>query len=554
MAIPPPFTDVEVNTQDEGFYEGFSLPIAATSKTIIALLVVWALGWPDTAGSILSSLNWSMLAVFNAFYIYAVGFFAFFLLAISLYPKTGSLKLGKPDENPEFSNFSWFSMMFGAGLGVGLMVYATGEPLLEWASNPETVLGNVEPLKEETIRSTYRYVFLHNGFHAWTIYVITAIAMAYYAYRRDMPLTLRAALTPIFGRHINGPIGHAVDILGVIATVLGIAVTIGYGISQLADGAYILFGSDWIVNPPAEEGGSPTPSITALIAGLVLVMGLSTISAVSGVGKGVKYLSNINTVLSVVLLGAFALFGATVFSLTIYGAALIDYIINFAALSFTAYDPSTEVGQWQTSWTTFYWAWWIAFAPFVGLFLARISRGRTIREFVAGAVIAPALVSFAWMTLLGGTAIHLELFGGADGAIVNASTTASLFATMEFMFGDTAFYLMSVVSVILIMTFLVTSADSGVLVLNTIIAGGKIDTGIPHRIIWGVLLTLVIGTLIVAGGGGLGALQSAMIIGALPFTMVMVLMCFALAKALYRDILREKHKKENVSSITTSDR
>ena len=199
------------------------------------------MSWPETASKILSSLNWQMLAVFNAFYIYAVGFFAFFLLAIALYPATGSLKLGKPDEKPEFSNFSWFSMMFGAGLGVGLMVYATGEPLLEWASNPETVLGNVEPLKEETLRSTYRYVFLHNGFHAWAIYVVTAISMAYFAYTRDMPLTLRAALTPIFGRHINGPIGHGVDILGVIATVLGIAVTIGYGISQLADGAYIIF-------------------------------------------------------------------------------------------------------------------------------------------------------------------------------------------------------------------------------------------------------------------------------------------------------------------------
>lgn len=540
MAIPPPFTDVTVKTADSGFYEGFSVPIATISKTIVALLVVWALGWPDTAGKILSSLNWAMLAIFNSFYIYAVGLFAFFLLAISVYPRTGALKLGKPDETPEFSNFSWFSMMFGAGLGVGLMVYATGEPLLEWASNPETVLGNVEALKEETVRYTYRYVFLHNGFHAWAIYVVTAIAMAYYAYRRDMPLTLRASLTPIFGRHINGPIGHAVDILGVIATVLGIAVTIGYGVSQLADGAHILFGADWIVNPPAKEGGSPTPSIPALLVGLILVMGLSTVSAVSGVGKGVKYLSNINTVLSVVLLGTFAVFGTIVYSLTIYGTALIDYVIQFTALSFTAYDPASKVGQWQTSWTTFYWAWWIAFAPFVGLFLARISRGRTIREFVAGAVIAPALVTFAWMTLLGGTAIHLELFGGANGAIVNASTTASLFVTMEHMFGETAYYLLVLISVVLIVTFLVTSADSGVLVLNTIIAGGNIDTGIPHRVIWGILLTLVIGTLIVAGGGGLGALQNAMIIGALPFAMVMILMCLALAKALYRDALREK--------------
>ena len=323
-----------------------------------------------------------MLALFNTFYIYSVGFFACFLLLIAIIPATGSVKLGKPGEKPEFSNFSWFSMMFGAGLGVGLMIYATGEPLLEWISNPETVLGNVEPLREETLKSTYRYVFLHNGIHAWAIYVVTAIAMAYFSYTRDMPLTLRVALTPLLGKHTNGMIGHAIDILGVIATILGIAVTIGFGISQLADGAFILSSADWLVAESTSESGSPRPSLAALLVGLSLVMGLSTISAVSGVGKGVKYLSNLNTVLSIVLLGSFVVFGAFSFSMKLYGTALVDYVFEFVRLSFTAYDPTSPVGEWQTTWTTFYWAWWIAFAPFVGLFLARVSRGRSIREFV----------------------------------------------------------------------------------------------------------------------------------------------------------------------------
>jgi choline/carnitine/betaine transport len=540
MPIPPPFTDVRIKTEKSGIYKGYNLPIALISKTSVALLVVWALGWPNVAVSILASLNASMLALFNSLYIYSVGLFAFFLLAISIYPKTGSIILGKPDEKPEFSNFSWFSMMFAAGLGVGLMVYATGEPLLEWASNPETILGNVEPLKPETVASTYRYVFRHNGFHAWGVYAVTALSMAYFAYTRDMPLTLRVALTPLLGKYTNGVVGHAVDILGVIATVLGIAVTIGFGISQLADGVYMLSHAEWLVTSPQTEEGSPTPSLSALIVGLLLVMGLSILTAVSGVGKGVKYLSNLNTVLSFILLGSFVIFGAFLYSMKIYLSALLDYVLEFARLSFTAYDPVTEVGQWQTSWTTFYWAWWIAFAPFVGLFLARISRGRSIREFVFGAIVVPSLVTFAWMTILGGTAIHLELYGDANGAIINASTTSSLFVTMQHMFGETGQFLMTVLSTVLVITFLVTSADSGVLVLNTIIAGGNIDAGRIHRVIWGLLLTLVIATLLIAGSGRLDALQNAMIIGALPFTILMVLMCISLAKALYRDAKRSK--------------
>ncbi|MCP3673287.1 MAG: BCCT family transporter [Gammaproteobacteria bacterium] len=538
MSLSPPFTDVIIKTEKSGFYKGYNLPIALISKTSVALLVVWALGWPEVAASILSSLNTAMLTMFNSLYIYSVGFFAFFLLALTIYPKTGSIILGKPGEKPEFSNFSWFSMMFGAGLGVALMVYATGEPLLEWISNPETILGNVEPLKAETVKSTYRYVFLHNGFHAWSIYAVTAIPMAYFAYTRDMPLTLRVALTPLLGKHINGVIGHTVDILGVIATVLGIAVTIGFGISQLADGAYLLSGADWLITSSQTKEGSNVPSLAALIVGLLLVMGLSILSAVSGVGKGVKYLSNMNSVLSFVLLGVFIIFGAFAYSMEIYGIALLDYIKEFAILSFTAYDPKSLAGQWQITWTTFYWSWWIAFAPFVGLFLARISRGRSIREFVFGAIIVPSLVTFAWMTILGGTSIHLELFGDADGAIVNASTTSSLFVTMEYMFGETGQFLMTILSTVLVITFLVTSADSGVLVLNTIIAGGKIDTGRIHRVIWGILLTLVIGTLLIAGSGRLDALQNAMIIGALPFTILLVLMCISLMKAIYRDTKR----------------
>ena len=600
MSVKPPFTDLEINTQDSGFYEGYSLPIALISKTGMVLLVLWALVFPAGAGAMLSSINSTLLLSFNTFYILSVGAFAFFLIIIALIPATGSRVLGTPGQKPEFTNFSWFSMMFGAGLGVGLMTFATAEPLGLWGSNPVVVAGDVAGNTPEALTSTFRYTFLHYGFHAWAIYVVTGLSLAYYAYTRGMPLTIRSALTPLIGRFANGFFGHIIDVLGVVATILGVSVTIGFGVSQLVDGVYAITGAAWMMDT---GGDTPQPTKTGLIAALVVIMGMSIISAVSGVGRGVKYLSNLNLVLSLILLMTFIIFGSFLFAMTTYATALIDYLISFVNLSFEAYAPlrqeaftaaapasvqalpDAELGAvysgatnpwgsldgftgglegaaaalppadleaaydagdqgrlfgWQAGWTTFYWAWWIAFSPFVGLFLARISRGRTVREFVLGAVIAPALVCFAWMTILGGTAIDLEINGAAEGAIIGASNSAKLFVTLENMLSGGVLQGLVIMCVVLIMTFLVTSADSGILVMNTIMSGGAEETGVKHRIIWGVILTLVIGTLLLAGGGGLSALQNAMIIGALPFTMVMVLMVLSLIKALFNDGRREK--------------
>ncbi|HCP82225.1 MAG TPA: glycine/betaine ABC transporter [Octadecabacter sp.] len=601
MALKEPFTDLEIPKQGGGFYEGYSLPIALISKGLMVALVLWALIWPVSAGSTLDGWNWSLLGVFNSFYIISVGAFAFFLIILAILP-IGKKKLGRADEAPEFSNFSWFSMMFGAGLGVGLMVFATAEPLGLWGSNPETVSGAVAGNSAEAVLSGYRYTFLHYGLHAWAIYVVTGLSLAYYAYTRDMPLTIRSALTPILGKAANGPIGHVVDVLGVVATILGVSVTIGFGVSQFVDGVYAVTGMEWLMS--ATEGDAPpAPSTVGLLTGLVLIMFLSILSAVSGVGRGIKYLSNLNLVLSVVLLLTFVIFGSFMFAMTTYGTALVDYIIHFFSLSFGAYGPQSaqafaaalpadaapladslgaaqgawgsydsfvaglegdaaalppetlaavyEAGNqgrqfgWQSGWTTFYWAWWIAFSPFVGLFLARISRGRTVREFILGCVIAPSLVCFAWMTILGGTAIDLELAGQAEGAIIGASNTNKLFVTLSYMIEGGFLQMITVMCVVLIMTFLVTSADSGILVMNTIMSGGEQETGIKHRIIWGVILTLVIGSLLVAGGlsttgNPFDALQDAMIIGALPFTIVMVLMVISLIKAMWNDSRREK--------------
>ncbi|MEO1549186.1 MAG: BCCT family transporter [Pseudomonadota bacterium] len=601
MGIKPPFTDLEIEKAPSGFYEGYSLPIALISKGVMVALVLWALVFPLNANNVLSSWNWSLLEGFNAFYIVTVGLFFFFIAIVGLVPSVGKRTLGKEGEAPEFSTFSWFSMMFGAGLGVGLMVYATAEPMGLWGSNPVVVAGAVEGSSPEAVQSAFRYTFLHYGFHAWAIYVVTGLSLAYYAYTRDMPLTIRSALTPILGKYANGFIGHIIDVLGVIATILGVSVTIGFGVSQFVDGAFAVTGMGWMMQGDAD---SMSPSTAGLLVALALIMGLSIISAVSGVGRGVKYLSNLNMVLSLILLGTFVVFGSFVFAMTTYATAMIDYIINFIPLSFEAYSPMSESAfaealpataaplaselysgatnawgsyagfeeglegaaaalpaeaklaayeagtqgrlfGWQAGWTTFYWAWWIAFSPFVGLFLARISRGRTIREFVLGCVICPALVCFAWMTILGGTAVNLEVQGLADPSIADASTTAKLFVALENILPAGLLNALVIMCVVLILTFLVTSADSGILVMNTIMSGGSQETGVKHRIIWGLILTAVIGSLIIAGNSGaaadpLEALKNAMIIGALPFTMVMVLMCVSLGKAIYRDHLRLK--------------
>ncbi len=248
MATPPPFTELEIKRTSSGFYQGNSLEIALLSKGIMVALVLWALVFPQNASSVLSSFNWALLGSFNSFYIVIVGLFTFFLFIVAAIPQTGKRVMGMAGEKPEFSNFSWFSMMFGAGLGVGLMVFSTAEPLGLWGSNPVVVSQEVVGNTAEAVKSGYRYTFLHYGFHAWSIYVVTGLSLAYYAYTRGMPLTIRSALTPLFGRHMNGFAGHIVDVLGVVATILGVSVTIGFGVSQFVDGVYNITGMGWLMN------------------------------------------------------------------------------------------------------------------------------------------------------------------------------------------------------------------------------------------------------------------------------------------------------------------
>lgn len=537
MAKEPPLMDLPIKTAEGGFYNGFSKDVTITAKILIGALIIWAVAFPDNASSVLSGLNSFLLSSFAAWYIWVVAFFILVCVVLAILPSTGRLRMGLPDDKPEFSNFSWFSMMFGAGIGIGMLTFATAEPMYHFATNPEVIQGLAEGSSADNVRYAYKWSFLHWGFSAWACYALVGLSLGYFSYRRNLPLTIRSGLTPLFGERLSGGLGHAIDIVAVVATILGVAQTLGFGVEQFVAGMHRIGFGDWLLNA---EGKATT---AAIIFALLIIMGASTLSALSGVGKGIKWLSNINMGLSFFLLAFFILFGSTFFGLTALFVGLYDYIVALPSLLFTVWSPDgTETGDalagWQGGWSVFYWAWWIAFAPFVGVFLARISRGRTVREYVLGAIIIPSLMCFFWFTIVGGTAIDLTLNGDAGDAISGAGQQSQLFAMLDVMLSSGVAWVMAVIVVILLLTYLVTSADSAVLIVNTINSGGdEGPKGRPHIIFWGVALAMVVGALLIIGG--LGAIQTAMVIGALPFSAVMALMGVALVKGIIRDSKRE---------------
>lgn len=543
MALKPPLMELPIKTAEGGFYSGFTKQVTLSAKLLVAALILWAIIFPKQSSTFLSGINSTILDSFGFWYIYVMAFFLILCLALAIWPASGRLKLGLKDDKPEFSRFSWFSMMFGAGIGIGMLTFATAEPMYHFAKNPATIQMLTEPSSLGNVRAAYIWSFTHWGFAAWAAYAIVGLSLGYCSYRRGLPLTIRSGLTPLFGKWMSGPLGHVVDVVAVVATVLGVSQTLGFGVEQFIAGLSRIGLGDWLYNTAVD--GTRSSSTAGIIAALVVIMGASTLSALSGVGKGIKWLSNINMGLSFFLLAFFMIFGSTLFGLQVLFLGMWDYLVSIPGNIFSVWSKNgTPVGDalagWQGGWTIFYWAWWIAFAPFVGLFLARISRGRTVREYVLGAVIVPSVMCFIWFALVGGTAIDLEISGKAAGAIASAGQESQLFAMLGVMLSPNLAWAMSIVVVVLLLTYLVTSADSAVLIINTINAAG--DEGPKarmHILFWGAALAFVVGGLIVAGG--LGSIKTAMVIGALPFSLVMVLMGIALLKGIIHDGLREKH-------------
>ncbi|MBE9604859.1 BCCT family transporter [Acetobacteraceae bacterium H6797] len=486
-------------------------PVFFGSVIIIGLFLAVGVFMPDRAGELFGALQAGILHSFGWFYLLAVGIFlaAVLLLCLGRYER---LKLGPDDATPDFPFASWIAMLFAAGMGIGLMFYAVGEPLTHFMAPP-----TAEPRSVAAVREAMTVTFFHWGIHAWAIYAVVGLSLAYFGYRYNLPLTIRSGLYPLLKERINGPIGHAVDIFAIVGTMFGIATSLGLGVSQINAGLNHLWGVPIGV-------GVQIPLILAITF-------VATLSVLSGLGKGVRILSEVNLIVAILLMLFVLAMGPTAALFRDFVQNIGLYLDTLVLRTFNnyAYQPT----PWIDKWTLFYWAWWISWSPFVGMFIARISRGRTVREFVTAVLFIPAGFTFFWMTVFGNTAIFLDttVAGGKLAADVVADVSVGLFRFFEYLpFSSVT----SVLAVVLIAIFFVTSADSGSLVVDAIAAGGETETTTAQRIFWCALEALLAAILLLAGG--LGALQSATIASALPFTFVMLALIWGLVKGMNADL------------------
>ncbi len=481
------------------------------ASAIIALLLVTTLAMPGTADTAFKAAQSWAIDTFGWFYISAVAVFLVVVLTLGFGP-AGKLKLGPDDAEPDFPYLSWLAMLFAAGMGIGLMYFAVAEPIQHYISPPEAPSGTILAARE-----AMAITFHHYGVHAWAIYALVGLSLAYFTYRKDMPLTLRSGLSPILGKRIDGPLGDAIDIFAVCGTVFGVSTSLGFGVSQMTAGL-------------AYEYGLPDTT-TMKIAVIVVVMGAATLSVLSGADRGIRRLSELNLTVAVLLMLFVMAVGPTLFLLRALVQNFGLYLDHFVQRTFTLY--AYEPRAWMADWTLFYWAWWIAWSPFVGMFIARISRGRTIREFVIGVLFVPTAFTFLWMTVFGNTAISLDL-GVAQGGIadaVQANLSTALFKFLEYL---PAAGVTSTLAIALVGIFFITSADSGALVIDTLASGGAEETPRWQRMYWCVLLGVTATLLLVAGG--LGALQSATLLAALPFCFIMLLLAVGLIRQTNADL------------------
>jgi choline/glycine/proline betaine transport protein len=448
-------------------------------------------------------------------FILSVNIFVGFCLYMA-FGKFGDIRLGGKEAKPEFSTSSWFAMLFSAGMGIGLLFWSIAEPINHFQTPP---MG--EPGTPAAARQAMNFTFLHWGFHAWAIYALVGLSLAYFTYSRKLPLTVRSVFYPFLGERIHGRIGDIIDILAVLATLFGLATSLGLGVSQVASGLHHVF--------PAIDNDVTTQIM--LIAGITAV---ATLSVVTGVEKGVRILSEWNIRIALLILIAVLVLGPTVFILGSYVQNVGSYLGNFLQLSFwnEAYSPR----NWQGGWTVFYWAWWISWAPFVGIFIARVSKGRTIREFVLGVLIVPSLLSFLWMTVFGSTALREVLAGGtAISEAVATDMSTALFVFFEQLPFSTV---LSIIGIVLVAGFFVTSSDSGSLVVDSLTSGGRTDSPVGIRIFWAVAEGAIAAVLLI--GGGLQALQTAVIITGLPFALILLVMCYSLYRGLSEELEEER--------------
>jgi choline/glycine/proline betaine transport protein len=489
-------------------------PVFWSSIVILIIVITLVLLFRESAEAFFSSAQEVVTSKMGWLFIFSVNVFVAYCLYMAL-GKFGHIRLGGKEAKPEFSTSSWFAMLFSAGMGIGLLFWSIAEPINHFQTPP---MG--EPGTPAAARQAMNFTFLHWGLHAWAIYALVGLSLAYFTYSRKLPLTVRSVFYPFLGERIHGLPGHIIDILAVLATLFGLATSLGLGVKQVAAGLNHVF--------PAVDSGVSTQIM--LIAGITAI---ATISVVTGVDKGVRILSEWNIRIALVLLVAVLLLGPTVFILGSYIQNTGSYLGNFLQLSF--WNEAYSTRNWQGGWTVFYWAWWISWAPFVGIFIARVSKGRTIREFVLGVLIVPSLLSFLWMSVFGSTALHDVLAGEtAVAEAVAADMSTALFVFFEQLPFSTV---LSVIGIILVGGFFVTSSDSGSLVIDSITSGGRTDSPAGLRVFWAMSGGAVAAVLLV--GGGLQALQTAVIITGLPFALILLLMCYSLYRGLSEELAEE---------------
>jgi len=509
----------------------FNPLVIGATLFFVVLLVAMILIVPEQTQTLLNAAKSGIFANFSWFYVLAFSVFLGFLVILSV-SNLGNIKLGNDEEEPEFGFLSWLAMLFAAGMGVGLMFFGVAEPLTHYLSDITT--GSAEHKQQEALLHT----LFHWGIHAWAVYGTIALSLAYFGFRYKLPLALRSCFYPLLKERINGKLGDLIDIMALLATLFGIITTLGFGASQLGAGLHQL---GWI----SEN------SFSLQIVVIAVVMSLATFSAISGVGKGVKILSELNLTLAFCLLIFVLVAGPTRYLLSAFSDNIGTYLSNLVQLSFKTYVYEQEHTGWFSGWTILYWAWWCSWAPFVGLFIARISKGRTIREFIFGVLVIPSMFGILWFTVFGNTAIWLNdgEAAGTLGQMISSPETL-LFKFLDYLplSGVTG-----LVSLVVISLFFITSADSGIYVLNNIASRDK-SLVAPRwqAVMWGVLMSVV--AIVLMQSGGLANLQAMTLLVALPFAMLMLLMCFSLWKGLNADKKYFDTKVNPTSIFWTGDK
>ncbi|MFW6052856.1 MAG: BCCT family transporter [Desulfosalsimonas sp.] len=476
------------------------------SAGLIFLFVIVTILFQHYIGNVFEQMQQTISEYAGWLFIMTVNIVLVFILVL-LGGRFGDIRLGGPDARPEFSPMGWFAMLFSAGMGIGLLFYSVAEPMFHYVANPLT-----EPGTTEAARKAMDITFLHWGFHPWAVYSLVALSLAFFAFNKGLPLSIRTAFYPFLGERIYGWIGNIIDILATVATLFGVATSLGLGVQQVNAGLSYLLGTE-----------QSTTVQVLLIAGIT---GVATWSVIMGLDKGIRRLSEINIAFAGLLALFVILIGPTIFILDALLENLGYYIQHLPQLS--TWNETYEQTAWQEGWTIFYWSWWIAWSPFVGMFIARVSYGRTIRQFITGVLLVPTLITFLWITIFGNSALFIEMFGaGGIAKMVQENIPVSLFALLGNFPLTTV---TSSIAILVIITFFVTSSDSGSMVIDIITSGGNPNPPVLSRLFWSITEGVVAAALLI--GGGLAALQTATITTGLPFAIILLGMCAALYKGL----------------------